>query len=91
MVVAGADLMSDNDLALRNFVRIEAPKGLASLTKITIGNTIIPVYSAEIKIRVGEETRVILEAPAYLIDVEALEKNTELKIVKEATDAEGEP
>lgn len=58
---------------------------LRSFVSVEVPNGV----SQSAKVTIGGQ--IILEAPADLVDIKALEENTELKIIQEGNNAEGKP
>jgi len=61
-------------------------KLVGDTAKLTVGDTIIPLYEATIHIKVGELVTITATVAAESIDVEALQEQTEL-IIKERPEA----
>ena len=64
-------------------VRIESKGPVGNTATITINDNIIPVLSADIRIRPGD--LITVEAVVYAkdIDIVAMENNTQIKVVKD--------
>lgn len=63
-------------------IKIENRSVVSNTAQVTIGDQIIPVTDIVVRMRVGEYVQVELTTRADYVDVEALQKNTELNIVK---------
>lgn len=46
----------------------------------TIGDQMLPFYEATAYIKVGEPVKITVTVPAHLVDVEALQKDTEVMV-----------
>jgi hypothetical protein len=67
-------------------VRITNDNPVSNYAKLMIGDQIIPFYKATITLETSEFAKIMIEAPIDWIDIVALEKNTEIKLVKERND-----
>lgn len=66
----------------RPTIRVINESPVSNTAKVMINDQIIPVYSATIRMKVGNMTEVTLEVPADQVDVVALEEHTDVTIVK---------
>lgn len=64
------------------FVRIKNLTPVSNTAEIIINGKIMPFYEATIKLKAGEMATITLKTRADLIDVQALEKHTNIKIEK---------
>jgi hypothetical protein len=56
---------------------------LSNTAKLTIGDEIIPFYEATVHLKVGNLATITVTTDVELIDIEALEKHTEV-VIREA-------
>lgn len=63
-------------------VRVEGDNPFGHNCKLVVGDTIIPFYSLDIHIAAAEYVTITAKVPAERIDVVALERDTEIKVIK---------
>lgn len=79
--------MKDNDtqgelLTYAGKVRVQLDSSVVRKTKLSVGNIIIPFYSATINLNLDKPATITIVAPLERVDVLALEENTEVSLTK---------
>lgn len=69
----------------RSNVKVTNDNVIGNYAQVLVNDVMIPCYRITVEMKPGVLNRVIIETDANLVDIEALESKTEVKIIKPPT------